>query len=58
MHKAQSVALYKDLVKQLLKFAKSLLIPLEDIQDNVLDDSIAKKAADDIQKVGIHTQLQ
>lgn len=51
MQKAASVTLYKDLIKQLLKFAKSLVIPLEDLQDNVLDGNIAKKAADDIQQV-------
>ena len=51
MQKAASVALYKDLIKQLVKFAKSLVIPLEDLQDNVLDGNIAKKAATDIQQV-------
>lgn len=51
MQKAASVALYKDLVKQLVKFAKSLVIPLEDLQDNALDGNIAKKAATDLQQV-------
>lgn len=30
---------YKDQCKQLLKFAKSLLIPLEDLSDNIYADS-------------------
>lgn len=43
---------YKDQCKQLLKFAKSLLIPLEDLFDNVYSDPIVEaKAATDIAKV-------
>lgn len=43
---------YQDQCKQLVKFAKSLLIPLEDLSDNVYSDSIVEaKAASDTAKV-------
>lgn len=43
---------YKDQCKQLVKFAKSLLIPLEDLSDNIYSDPAAEaKAAADITKV-------
>eukprot|EP00892_Ulva_mutabilis_P003589 jgi/Ulvmu1/1601/UM111_0029.1 len=43
---------YKDQCKQLLKFAKSLLIPLEDLSDNTYADANAEaKAACGISKV-------
>jgi hypothetical protein len=43
---------YKDQVKQLAKFSKSLLIPLEDLLDNTYEDaSLATKAVADVRQV-------